>query len=41
MIFVDNCMQSEGKRLTDCLDISTKESLVKILEEELIGNYPS
>ena len=41
MIYVDNCMQNEGTRLTECLDISTKESLVQILEDELIGNYLS
>ena len=41
MIYVDNCMQNEGSRLSECLDISTKESLVHILEEELIGEYLS
>ena len=41
MMYVDNCMQNEGTRLTECLDISTKGSLVQILEDELIGNYLS
>ena len=41
MIYVDNCMKNEATRLTDCLDISTKEHLIKILEEELIGDYLS
>ena len=41
MIYVDNCMKNEATRLTDCLDISTKEHLIKILEDELIGTYLS
>ena len=41
MIYVDNCMKNEATRLTDCLDISTKEHLIKILEQELIGDYLS
>ena len=39
MIYVDNCMKNEATRLTECLDISTKEHLIKILEETLIGSY--
>lgn len=39
MLFVDNCMQKEAHRLSECLDISTKDSLIKILETELIGSY--
>lgn len=39
MLFVDNCMQKEAQRLSECLDISTKDALIKILENELIGTY--
>ena len=39
MLFVDNCMQKEAQRLSECLDISTKDSLIKILEAKLIGSY--
>ena len=39
MNYVDNCMQREATRLTECLDISTKDSLIKILEAQLVGQF--
>lgn len=39
LLFVDNCMKKEAQRLSECLDISTKDALIGILESELIGQY--
>ena len=39
MLFVENCMQKEATRLNECLDISTKDKLISILEAQLLGQF--
>jgi hypothetical protein len=39
MLFVENCMQKEATRLNECLDISTKDKLINILEAQLLGQF--
>lgn len=39
MIYVETTLQKEGERVSECLDISTKQRLVKILEEEIIDKF--